>query len=148
MENFKNKYIITPEKLLADGVDSAVLTNPFTGQKSQVRKGTIAAMLSNASVLNQLLQQAEHSKEDEKQIIELCTAIKSLIPSLKTTGMFDLFTPFEWLNSKEQLGRVLIVILYLQQYPQEINSNIKTLLENIKNNNIPNVVKLELSKLL
>jgi len=110
-----SKTAYTPEKILPDGVDTSRSVNPYTGETGEARKGTVAATLNNTALLNHLLADGK-IKETE----EIVKAIRILIPSLKVVGVFNLFTPLEWLSSKDQPGRILCAILYLQAYPQEI----------------------------
>ncbi|MGD9592189.1 MAG: hypothetical protein AB7V32_06680, partial [Candidatus Berkiella sp.] len=56
---------ITPEKLLPNGKDSAVFTNPYTGEKGEVRKGTIGSTILNIHQLNTLLKNTTQANDDE-----------------------------------------------------------------------------------
>ncbi|KAB2832319.1 MAG: hypothetical protein F9K49_08305, partial [Caedimonadaceae bacterium] len=126
------KEVFTPESVLPAGADSTVSTNPYTGESGPTRKGTVAATLNNVALLNTLLSE-KSSSSDSTKVQEIIEAITSLIPSLRVIGVFDLFTPEEWLSSETQPGRVLVTVLYLQKYPQDINSNIKKRLLQILN---------------
>jgi hypothetical protein len=123
---------VTPESILPAGVDSTTSINPYTGESGPARKGTVAAILNNIALLNTLLSE-NMSPEDQIKAQEIIKAISSLIPSLRVIGVFDLFTPEEWLASDTQPGRVLAVVLYLQQYPKDIIPKIKQRLIRIKN---------------
>ncbi|CRX39206.1 DUF7709 family protein [Estrella lausannensis] len=112
--------VSTPEDILPDGDDHTVATNPFTGFQGKARKGTVAATLNNIALLDGLLQ--EDAGQD--QIAEIKRAITELLPSLKATGIFDLFTPGEWICSQNHPGRVYVALLYLQHYPEEISEEI------------------------
>ena len=123
MEN-SQKEVFTPESVLPTGVDSTFSTNPYTGESGPARKGTVAATLNNIALLNALLSE-KISSNDQIKAEAIIEAMTSLIPSLSFVGVFDLFTPEEWLSSKTQPGRVLAAVLYLQKYPQNITSEIK-----------------------
>lgn len=131
IENLQ-KEVFTPESVLPSGIDNTVSTNPYTGESGPTRKGTVAATLNNVALLNTFLSE-KSSHSDSTKVQEIIEAITSLIPSLRVIGVFDLFTPEEWLSSEAQPGRVLVTVLYLQKYPQDINSKIKKRLLQILN---------------
>ena len=115
-----------PSTVLPDGIDSAILTNPYTFESGHARKGTIASTINNVALLNILM------KKDQKEDIEKAAApIRELISSLKVTGMFDIFTPLEWLSASDQLGRVLVGVFFLQANPQEKTEKIQEKLSQI-----------------
>ena len=123
--------VFTPETVLPSGVDSTTSTNPYTGESGPARKGTVAATLNNIALLNSLLSE-QASPENQVKTDKVIEAITSLIPSLRFIGVFDLFTTEEWLSAKDQPGRVLVAVLYLQKYPQNITPAIKQLLMQIR----------------
>lgn len=139
--------VFTPEKVLASGVDSSISTNPYTGESGPARKGTVAATLNNVALLNKYLSE-NMSSNDAAKVQELSEAINPLIPSLRVVGVFDLFTPEEWLSSKSQPGRVLAAVFYLQKYPQEITPNIRKQLKQIKNQTKIKVLSDSIAKAL
>lgn len=93
-----------------------------------MRKGTVAAILNNIALLNQLF--LENPEQD--QIATIRKAVVNLMPSLKAIGVFDLFNPIEWLNNPKQLGRMYVAILYLKNYPDEISNEILSKLQETK----------------
>lgn len=117
----------TPEKMLPAGIDEAEVTNPYTGEKRKARKGTVAATINNIALLNKLLLEPISSAASEKLIKESIDEMRKLMPSLKVIGVFNIFTPEEWLNIQDskQWGRVTCVLLYLEKYPDIINTEIK-----------------------
>lgn len=126
----------TPEKILPVGADSTISINPYTLESGEVRKGTVAATLNNIALLNQKLSK-KASKEEIEKIDDIIDAIKSLLPSLRVIGVFDLFTKEEWISSDNQPGRVMAGVLYLQRYPQEVTEHIKkTLIHQAKEYNL------------
>jgi hypothetical protein len=135
--------VFTPESLLPDGVDSTISINPYTGESGPARKGTVAATLNNIALLNTKIT----SNKDEKEIQALIDTIKGIIPSLRVIGVFDLFTPEEWISSDNQPGRVLVAVLYLQQYPKEINPVIRQKLEKISSTTKFKILSQEIKKL-
>jgi hypothetical protein len=126
----------TLEKLLPIGVDSAIVTNPYTGERGDVRKGTIGASIQNIALLNKLFEQSNSS---DQPIDEIVSEIRKLIPSLKVLGMFDIFNHEEWLNISlsKQWGRVTCVLLYFEKYPAEIDSRIKSQILLLKEKDAP-----------
>lgn len=116
--------VFTPEGILPAGVDNTVSINPYTGESGPARKGTVAATLNNIALLNTLLSE-KNSPNDHAKAEKIIEAMAALIPSLRVVGVFDLFTPEEWLSSEAQPGRVLAAVLYLQTYPQNITPEIK-----------------------
>lgn len=126
------REVFTPEDILAAGVDGLLSTNPYTGESGPVRKGTVAATLNNIALLNTLLSESNLS-ENHLKIDKIAQSIIALLPSLRVIGVFDLFTPQEWLSDDNQPGRIFAIILYLQQYPQDITSAIRERLIQIQN---------------
>lgn len=141
------KEVFTPESILPAGVDSAISTNPYTGESGPARKGTVAATLNNIALLNKLLSE-KLSSNDPTKLQGIIEAITSLIPSLRVIGIFDLFTPEEWLSSDTQPGRLLAAVLYLQQYPQNITSKIKKRLLQIQNQTTIKILSESIAKTL
>jgi hypothetical protein len=111
--------VFTPENILPDGEDHTIAINPFTGFKGKARKGTVAATLNNIALLDRLFLE----NTDPEQIANVKKAVTELMPSLKAIGIFDFFNPTEWINSKH-LGRTYVSLLYLNHYPDEINTEI------------------------
>jgi hypothetical protein len=113
---------ITPEKVLPDGVDSATVMNPFTGEKGFSRKGTVAATIQNIAALNKLFAN-KPSKENDKDIENIMAEIKRLVPFLRVIGVFDMFNVDEWLDNTHstQWGRIVCALLYIEQYPELLN---------------------------
>lgn len=122
------KKASTPEELFPSGEDYTIVVNPFTGLKGKARKATVAATLNNIALLNQLL--LENGELDHIQAIK--KEISKLIPSLKVIGIFDLFNLEEWVGNTRQLGRVYVIALYLQQYPDEMTDNLALKLNKIE----------------
>lgn len=120
--------IFTPEDILPDGDDHTTVVNPFTGFQANARKGTVAATLSNIALLDRLFQ----VDTDHDQIAKVKKAIIDLMPSLKATGIFDLFNSLEWISNPKYLGRTYVALLYLKHYPNEINKEITSQLQAIQ----------------
>lgn len=139
--------VFTPESVLPAGVDTALSTNPYTHESAVARKGTVAATLNNIVLLNQQLL-AVPSQENDQKTQKLIEAITALIPSLRVIGVFNLFTPDEWVRSSGQPGRVLAAILYLQKYPQEVTPSLKQALQDISKNTKIKLLSSEIEKLM
>lgn len=137
----------TPNGLLPDGVDSAPVVNPYTGEKGSARKGTIAATINNVALLNQKLPIAA-TQEELKKIQDIMNAFIELIPSLRALAVFDLFNPEEWVSSDQQPGRVLAGVLYLQNHPKEVTAETRQKLEKIKSVTKIDILSQEITKLL
>lgn len=109
---------VTPEALLPDRVDSAVVANPYTRETAMVRKGTLSATIHNVARLNVLLGSREFlSTKGSEEVHNIKATIRDLIESVRITGLFDLFSIREWLSNDNQLGRIFVGLLYLQKYP-------------------------------
>lgn len=133
----------TPEALLPSGVDSAVVTNPYNGKKGSARKGTIGAIINNITFLNKALLENKSSFRTSEDIQITINEIRKLIPSFAVLGMFDLFVPEEWLvvmQSNEQWGRIVCVLLYFDQYPNELTAPIKDTIVKLKSKSPSKVV--------
>ena len=132
----------TPEKMLPAGIDEAEVTNPYTGEKRKARKGTVAATINNIALLNKLFLEPISSAVSEELIKESIEEMRKLMPSLKVIGVFNIFTPEEWLNIQDskQWGRVTCVLLYLEKYPDIINSDIKSRIKAIEKASPPLVI--------
>ncbi|MBA3237552.1 MAG: hypothetical protein H0T62_04285 [Parachlamydiaceae bacterium] len=123
--------MFTPESILPPGVGSTISTNPYTGESGHARKGIVAATLNNIALLNTLLTE-NTSANNQLKIDKIIDAITPLISSLRFVGIFDFFTPYEWLSTDTQPGRCLVAILYLQQNPQNITTETKQFLVQIQ----------------
>ena len=72
----------------------------------KVPTGTVATLLHNIRLYNQGVDNAEKTQLERE--------MKTAIPLLKKVGLFDLFTPGEWMQGKspgrrfvgEQVGRM------------------------------------------
>lgn len=106
-------FAVMPSDLLPDGRDGALINGIF------VRKGTVAAILANAKNFDLL-------KDDpDSQIDSILEDIYALIPGMKALDMFNFFSPFEWIQKKDESeGRMLVGIFYLQHYPEDITQEI------------------------
>lgn len=124
----KKTEVFTPEAILPAGADYTMSTNPYTGESGRARKGIIAATLNNVVLLNQLLTSKD---SDEEQFGAIVLAVKDLIPSLQVVGIFDFFKIDEWLNTKDQPGRILVAVLYLQRNQERMTLELKKELQNI-----------------
>lgn len=104
---------VMPSDLLPDGHDGSIINGIF------VRKGTVAATISNAKYFDLL------KNEPDAQMDSILEDIYSLIPGMKALDMFNFFSPFEWIQKKgDNEGRVLVGIIYFQQYPEELTQEV------------------------
>lgn len=139
--------IATPESVLPAGVDDTVISNPFTGESGYARKGTVGATLSNIALLNKALVETM-TAEDKKYIQEVLENVRTLIPSLKVIGIFDVFNIEEWVSAPSQPGRVMVALLYLQRYPDALTPGIKNHLEALEKTTKIKMLKDALSRTL
>lgn len=110
---------VMPQDLLQDGVDGKTFDSGL-----YVRKGTVAAALTNAFLFDQLITEQD-SEEKSTKIASVIIDLKSLVSGLDALKMFELFSPDEWIKwvpGKE--GRILIGLLYLQENPESSNAKI------------------------
>ncbi len=121
--------VFTPQTILADGVDSTVSKNPYTGEEGPARKGTVAATVNNVFLLNQALLAPT---PDASHIESLTQTMRALVPSLNVIGMFNFFSVDEWLSDNRQPGRILVAILYLQHSPEKVTETIRQRLDVIR----------------
>lgn len=138
--------LFTPDLILPDGADTTVSVNPYTQETGPVRKGTVAATLSNIAVLNRLFSSPDSQKES--LVIEITEAVQRLLPSLRVIGVFDLFSIEEWLGAHTQQGRLYVTALYLQRYPEEINEKIVGQLVELKGLDLAATVKEAINEAL
>ena len=142
----ESKGVYTPESILPAGIDGALMTNPYTGEQGNVRKGTVGALINNVALLNKVLPIAATPAE-QQQINNLIAAVDRLIPALRFIGLFDLVPPKEWLKS-EQPGRNLVAALYLRHYPAAMTPAIRKLMARIKRKTKIKSLATELEKTL
>lgn len=132
-EEFRKPF--TPDSILKEGEDFTISVNPYTQESGKTRKGTIAATLNNVARLNFLLASSPTPRQAE-EIQAIINAIDQLIPSLKVVGMFDFFEPIYWIGEGEQLGRIMVILLYFKHHPQEMTPYLKQKIESL-NSKIP-----------
>gem|GEM_PF-5068877 len=107
----------TPEQVLADGKDSTVLKGV------EFRKGTIASLIKNVSLLNEQLKLQE-TPAGVNVVIE---DMRASIPAQEALDVFNVFKAEEWLVS-EQPGNLMAGVLFLQQFPQFLTPQIREFL--------------------
>lgn len=138
---------VTPEQILPAGADTTQSINPYTGETAEVRKGTVAATIGNVAALNRLLQESP-TPQIRANIEQIVKEIHGLLTSLRAVGMFDIFTPLEWISTSSQPGRALIVVLYVEKFPDKLTPEIKGYLEKIKDTSLSSYLSEQIDKLL
>lgn len=138
----KDLKVITPKDVMPDVVDGAICTNPFTGKKGWARKGIIGATEYNSQRMNQLFLIENPSTEEIKEFWQLVYLINERLDSLETLGLFDLFSPSEWVNSQTQSGRVVIGLLYMLHKNEDIKKHLPQLFKTISKPWSQEIVKL------
>ncbi|KAK7754262.1 hypothetical protein SLS62_003840 [Diatrype stigma] len=73
---------------------------------SKVQTGTVGALLINIRSYNEA-----HAAEDKEKTAKLEQAMAASLPLLDRVGMFDLFTPDEWIEGTNE-GRRAVGRLY------------------------------------
>ncbi len=110
---------VQPQDVLKDESSETV-----TDSGVSVRKGTIYATILNIRQFDQLIKENDSSEKSEK-IEKIKQDISSVIPALEAVKLFELFSPEEWLIYRPgNEGRLLVGLLYLQQFPQHWNAKI------------------------
>jgi hypothetical protein len=71
---------VRPEDVLADDVNSATLNG------TEVRKGSVAAFIANAKILESLALTEPLCSEVEAQL-------RALVPAVRAVGVLDVFAP-------------------------------------------------------
>ncbi len=137
--------VYAPEQVLPARGNDTIVENPYTHEKGAARIGTVEATLNNVVQLNILLSSQAATEEQARILIE---AIQHLLPSLRVAGMFDMFTPGEWLAAHHQPGRVMVGALYLQAYPQDINHKTEKQLKTARKHSTNPVLTMEIDKAL
>jgi len=102
----------------------------------KIRKGTIGTMMKNVALI-------ETNKDPSKraQILrEIESDVGELVPSLKALGMFEFFTILEWLQNPKREGRVLVGLLYLQQFPDELTREVRARVNELAQDLAPDVM--------
>lgn len=107
-----------------------------------LRKGTIYASLLNAESFSSWVLK-EDSQQKSEALYQLYEEQKELIPALKKLGLFSFFSPLEWLGPLGTQGRYWIAILYLSQFPEEMDAALHKRLEELSSS-----VAKELQQLL
>ncbi len=104
----------------------------------KVRKGTIGTMMKNVALF-------EKNKDPSKrgQILhEIESDIGELIPSLKALDMFEFFSIIEWLEDPKREGRILVALLYLQQFPEKMSLDVQVKLNELTQCVAPDVMSI------
>jgi hypothetical protein len=71
---------VRPEDVLADDVDSATLNG------TEVRKGSVAAFIANAKLLESLAP-------TDPLYSEVAAQLSALVPAVRAVGVLDVFAP-------------------------------------------------------
>jgi len=129
--------ILSDENVMKDEENIAKLINPYTGESFEGRKGSIAATIKNIATLNKMIKERTKTEELNQAINEF----SKLMDVCNAAGMFDLFEPQEWLNSREQPGRVLAAIILLQKHPQKANKESLEILKKLQHDTPYDIIR-------
>lgn len=135
-------YSVQPQDAIQDGANETVTESGLS-----VRKGTIYATILNIRQFDQLIKESNSLEKSEK-IEKIIQDINSVIPALESVKLFELFSVEEWLTYiPGHEGRLLVGLLYLQQFPE--HNRIK-LVEELKRNykNFSRELQQEFNKML
>ena len=122
---------VSPSDVLPDGMDGKILENPFTGEKGFARKGIIVATELNSIRLTELLSMKTPTKQDVSEFLDIMNALQKRVQSLTYTGIFDWFTPKEWMRDLDQKGRYLVAYLYEKDKKKAAEVDIKPFMDSI-----------------
>lgn len=100
-------------KVLPNGVNESELIDPLTNLPIIVRMGTVLSTWRNIQTLNNYFSKtnSEILIQDSPELNDIRHVISSYLPSLRAIGMFDLFSPKEWQQNPNQLGRAYVARL-------------------------------------
>lgn len=93
------------------------------------RMGSYGASVINAHFFQQLVQ-----LNNPKYISEIEAIIKieaGLVSTLRALNIIGFFSPLEWLDTHHE-GRLLIILLYLQDNPREVTTEIRNKLKKLQ----------------
>lgn len=128
---------VTPQDLLPDGQDKATI-NGVT-----VRKGSIASLIENVRLLNEMLL-GDKPTEGAQGLMD---DIRVALPVQKTFHVFDVFSVEDWISNGGRPGNVLAGVLYLQQYPNAMTDKVHNRLVALSQTAHP-VLRNEIAKLI
>lgn len=112
-------FAVSPVDVLSDSQNETQLKGV------NVRKGTIAATMLNAKAFDEI-QKISDPAERKMALEALRTEQSALIEGLDAVGLFEFFTPIEWLKKDgKNEGRAWIALLYLQRFPAAISEEVK-----------------------
>jgi hypothetical protein len=76
------------------------------GNGEKIQTGTVRALLRNISAYDDLVRQMDSTGREEceeslrAEVIKYETMLKTPLPLLQKVGLFNLFSPEEWINGK------------------------------------------------
>ncbi|MBS0606639.1 MAG: hypothetical protein KF898_06320 [Parachlamydiales bacterium] len=112
-------FAVSPADVLSESQNETQLKG------ISVRKGTIAATMLNAKAFDEI-QKISDPAERKMALEALRREQGALIEGLDAVGLFEFFTPIEWLKKDGQNeGRAWIALLYLQRFPGAISEEVK-----------------------
>lgn len=136
---------VTPEQIFSEELQES------HGNKKglTVRKGTIKALIDNVLYLNNILEKnnSKMISEEELKIQQTIKDIQESIPLLEDVFIFDVFPAEDWFESVERPGNIMVGILYLKKYPEQINPSLKKKIKGLINQNLHPVLRTELGSI-
>lgn len=137
---------VTPEQIFSDKLEES------RGNKKglTVRKGTIKALIDNVLYLNSTLgkRNLKMNSKEKKKIQQTITDIQESISLLEDVYIFDVFPAEDWFESAARPGNIMVGILYLKKYPEQISPSLKEKLKGLINQNIHPVLQTELESII
>lgn len=111
----------TPEEFFPNGLES----NANKGR--EVRKGTIKALIENALYLD------VHLKKDisDQKVLSSIKDIRASIKDLNAVGVFETFPAEDWFQYADKPGNMMVGVLYLQQFPDQMTPELKKKLDSL-----------------
>ena len=95
-----NHYAVKPEDLLADGVDSTIING------MSIRKGTVAAFLANADILEDKYTNAQQKQDAHSMLKELAPASLWLAYIVTLYLKTQRLSKYFWMLKKHNIPRV------------------------------------------
>lgn len=127
----------TAEDVFANGLQSSAING------IEVRKGTIKALIENTLYLN------IHLKYDDSgdKTLSSIKDIRDSIQALNAVGVFETFPAADWFQYEDKPGNIMAGVLYLQQFPDQMTSDLKNTLVLLSKKGSP-LLRAEIEKLI
>ena len=130
-------FATTAEEFFPEGLESS------TNNGVDVRKGTIKALIENALYLDVHLK---NGVSDEKTLSSI-KDIRDSIAGVKAVGVFEVFPAIDWFQYEVKPGNMMVGVLYLQQFPDQMTAELQQKLVLLPKTTSP-LLRAEIAKLI